>query len=59
MGNAPLFIIAIILSAAIIVAYVEGEAAAVKRTDEPLTYWGLMSLGIGGLGALLVLAVVE
>jgi hypothetical protein len=59
MENVPIYVVAVFLAASIIVAYVESEAAAVRRDEEPLTFWGLLSLGLGGLGALLVFGAAE
>lgn len=59
MHNILVFTVAIVLAASIIVAWIEGEAAAVKREVEPRAYWAMLALGVGSLGALLVFGMAE
>lgn len=53
------YVIAVILAALITVAYVEGEAGAVSRDKDPLTFWWLVSMSVGGPDALLVFGAAE
>ena len=59
MENVLVYAVAVILAASIIVAFIEGEAAAVRRDDEPLTFWGILCAGLGSLAALIVIGTAE
>ena len=59
MENAPVFVIAIIIAAAIIVAHIEGEAGTIRREENPRGYWFLMLSGMGALGGLLIWSLAE
>ena len=59
MENILIYVVAVILAASITVAYMEREAAGVGRDDDPRGFWTLLSMGVGGLGALLVLGAVD
>ena len=45
MENALVFAVAVIMAACIIVAYIEGDAAAVRRDEDPRTFWSILVLG--------------
>jgi hypothetical protein len=47
MENLPTFIIAVIIMASIIVAYIEGEAGSIRRQENPHGFWALMYLSAG------------
>jgi hypothetical protein len=59
MENLLTFVVAIIIAWSIFVAYIEGDAGGVRREENPRGFWAMVSLGIGGLGGLIVWASAE
>ena len=59
MENILIYAVAVILAASILVACIEGQAGAIRRDKEPVTFWSLLSVNVGSFVALVTWAAAE